>query len=184
MSSFCTFLLCCALLLTSCTAPAKSEVGRDFRPSPGAPSVAVTPENELAGRLMESTELCKQLADIKQFPGRDPSERQDPVYASIMAQGKSMMPCLVEEITNETPMHDPRQAPVWQHYKVGDTAVFLLARISENSDVLKEMLPPAYREEWKTNGVYAYFNYVSDSRNRKELQKWWRNWTKKNVKSK
>ncbi|MFN0279112.1 MAG: hypothetical protein ACKVRN_10980 [Pyrinomonadaceae bacterium] len=83
-------------------------------------------------------------------------------------------------------MNDPREAPVWSHYAVGDTAVFVLvSSVSGDDDklegsLLKEMLPPKYREE--TNGVYAYFNYVSEPKNRKELQNWWKNWLIKNKK--
>ncbi len=81
-------------------------------------------------------------------------------------------------------MPDPRQAPHWEHYAVGDTAVFILVDIISKDDdrlaakLLVDMLPPAYRKEWKTNGVYAYFNYVSELNNRKELRQWWKNWLK------
>lgn len=122
----------------------------------------------------EADALCKQIHKIKKFPGRDPSEAEDVYYAAVMAQGQKIMDCLVDEITNETPTDDPRSAPSWQNYKVGDTAVFLLARLSGSQEILKEMLPPSSREEWKTNGVYAYFNYVSTMEHRLELQSWWR----------
>lgn len=75
-------------------------------------------------------------------------------------------------------MDDPRSAPIWEHYKVGDTAVFLLVDIAGNDELLEEMLPPPYRKEWKTNGIYAYFNYVSEPANRRLLQKWWKAWAK------
>jgi hypothetical protein len=85
-------------------------------------------------------------------------------------------------------MRDPREAPIWENYKIGDTAVFILVDIAKNvgiatDEILQEMLPVKYRKEWKTNGVYAYFNYVSESKNRAELQKWWQIWIKENLDS-
>jgi hypothetical protein len=120
--------------------------------------------------------LCNRLSEIKKLPYRDPNDT-DPIYEALIAKGKEAMPCLIEKITDETPMTDPREAPPWRYYKVGDTAVFILARISKDEEeILKKMLPIKYRKEWETNGVYAYFNYVSESKNRDELQRWWRNW--------
>jgi hypothetical protein len=85
-------------------------------------------------------------------------------------------------------MKDPREAPVWRHYAVGDTAVFILLRVVTKDDnqewekLFLKMLPPESQEEWKTNGIYAYFNYVSESKNRKSLQIWWKNWLKEKSK--
>lgn len=119
--------------------------------------------------------LCNRLSEIKKLPYRDPNDT-DPIYEALIAKGKEAMPCLIEKITDETPMPDPREAPSWQYYKVGDTAVFILVRIAKDDEILQKMLPVKYRKEWKTNGVYAYFNYVSESKNRDELQRWWRSW--------
>jgi len=163
-------------LLCSCNMPAES---KSKRPTIDAtPVVTATPKAEIVTPTSDLAELCKQLAHIKILP--DPgSSDHDEIYDAIIAKGKRIMPCLVEEITNDTPMHDPRSAPVWQHYKVGDTAVFLLVDIAKDDELLEKMLPQPYREEWKTNGVYAYFNYVSTMQNRQELQKWWRMWLAK-----
>lgn len=171
-------------LLWSCTAPAESKANSELRNVAVTPTATVaTPETKVVKPASESSELCKQLVEIKKFPGRDPSEQKDPIYAAIIAKGNDIMPCLVEEITNEASMHDPRQAPIWQHYKVGDTAVFLLVHIAKKDELLVQMLTPAYRDEWKTNGVYAYFNYVSKSENRRQLQSWWRVWLEKHRKN-
>ncbi|MFN0140051.1 MAG: hypothetical protein ACKVQW_08190 [Pyrinomonadaceae bacterium] len=169
-------------LLCSCNMPAESKSKGNLRGTEGTPTVATTPKTETVRPASELTDLCKQLAHIKQFPGRDPSEQEDPFYAAIMEKGKTIMPCLIDEIINETPMHDPRSAPIWQHYKVGDTAVFLLVDIAKNDELLEQMLPQPFRKEWKTNGVYAYFNYVSEPQNRKELQLWWKKWVQNNSK--
>lgn len=126
--------------------------------------------------------LCNRLHEIKKIPERDPNDT-DPIYEALIAKGKEAMPCLVEKITDETPMRDPRGGVIWQHYKVGDTAVFILVLIANDVGLLQQMLPEENRKEWKTNGVYAYFNYVSESKNREELQRWWRIWIKKNLDS-
>ena len=44
------------------------------------------------------------------------------------------------------------------------------------------IISPKPHKEWETNGIYAYFNYVSEPKNRKELQKWWRNRLNENKK--
>ncbi|HMQ05289.1 MAG TPA: hypothetical protein PKD26_15335 [Pyrinomonadaceae bacterium] len=131
--------------------------------------------------------LCKRLSEIRALPSKDPNDT-DPIYESLIARGDAALPCLIEEVANAKKMRDPRQAPVWQYYAVGDTAVFIILRlVSKRNDdrwmeLMLDSLPQSSREEWKTNGVYAYFNYVSESQNRKKLQVWWRDWMKKNKK--
>jgi hypothetical protein len=132
------------------------------------------------------TELCDRLGEIRKLPNRDPNDT-DPIYEALIAKGDDAIPCLVQRITSDKKMPDPREAPTWQHYAVGDTAVFILIDILcsedlEREKLLIEMLPPKYEEEWKTNGIYAYFNYVSEPRNRKELQNWWKKWLMDNKK--
>jgi hypothetical protein len=131
--------------------------------------------------------LCNRLHELKKIPYKNPNDT-DPIYEALIAKGEEAMPCLVEKITDETPMRDPRGGPIWQHYKVGDTAVFMLIRITNEDEILQvelllEMLPAKYRKEWESNGVYAYFNYVAESKNREELQRWWRIWLKENLDS-
>ncbi len=127
----------------------------------------------------KSSELCDRLAEIKKLPNRDPDDT-DPLYEALIAKGDQAYSCLIEKITVAKKMPDPREAPKWKHYAVGDTAIFILVRSVGKTDVgeeelLKEMLPPPFRKEWETNGIYAYFNYVSDPNNRKTLQLWWKN---------
>lgn len=118
--------------------------------------------------------LCNRLHELKKIPYRDPNDT-DPIFEALIAKGEEAMPCLVEKITDETSMRDPRGAPIVQDYKVGDTAVFMLIRIAHEDEksqveLLLEMLPVKYRKEWESNGIYTYFIYVSESKNRKELQ--------------
>jgi len=119
--------------------------------------------------------LCNRLHEVKKIPYKDPNDT-DPIYEALIAKGKEAMPCLIEKITDQTLMQDPRGAQPWEYYKVGDTSVFILAHIAKEDKIIQKMLPVKYRKEWETNGVYAYFNYVSESKNRDELQRWWRSW--------
>jgi len=74
--------------------------------------------------------LCNRLNEIKKLPYRDPNDT-DPIYEALIAKGKEAMPCLIEKITDQTLMQDPRGAQPWEYYKVGDTAVFILAHIAK-----------------------------------------------------
>jgi hypothetical protein len=192
MSKVFTWLVVClsVTLLPACNNISSADGGTksaatppQVSPNTEPPSPTIDPELLNA----QPTELCDRLAEIKKLPYRDPSDT-DAIYEALIAKGEQAYPCLVEKITDSKKMPDPRDAPVWPHYAVGDTAVFILVRsVSGENDSLEEkllleMLPKNYREEWKTNGVYAYFNYVSAPKNRKELQRWWKNWIGKNNK--
>lgn len=136
---------------------------------------------------MTSDELCDRLISIDTMPSRDPNIT-DPIYESLIAKGGEAVPCLVEKISDTTAMPDPRYSvPHWQHFKAGDAAVIILLDIVTKDDqawekLMTESLPPKYAEEWETNGIYAYFNYVSEPKNRRKLQEWWKNWLKENSK--
>ena len=165
-------LSCCLLVfyLTGCTVEQQRiDVERTSHISESV-RISNIPINDESRADMS---LCKRLDEIKKLPNRDPND-SDPIYEAILKNGNDAIQCLIEEITNELPMSDPRGGPVWQHYKVGDTAIFVLVRIIGNDDLLQEMLPLEYRDEWKTNGIYAYFNYVSETQNRRQLQQWWK----------
>lgn len=176
-------------LLLACNSVSSADSHTQFAATPTEVSPSAEPSPTVDPELLKAqpAELCDRLAEIKKLPYRDPSDT-DAIYEALIAKGEQAYPCLVERITDSKKMPDPREAPVWQHYAVGDTAVFILVRsVSGDNDSLEEkllleMLPKKYREEWKTNGVYAYFNYVSEHKNRKELQRWWKNWLNKNKK--
>ncbi|MGB7210004.1 MAG: hypothetical protein WBD27_15195 [Pyrinomonadaceae bacterium] len=162
------------------------------KPGP-EPEIQPTPERTkppIADHIssFSSSQLCNRLISIDTLPTRDPTIT-DPIYESLIAKGEDAIPCLVERITDNTPVPDPRYSvPHWQHYAIGDTAVFILLDILSKGDDdewerrLLESLPQKYRDEWETNGIYAYFNYVSEPKNRKELQRWWKTWLSKNKK--
>ncbi|HEX6126725.1 MAG TPA: hypothetical protein VFZ23_15240 [Pyrinomonadaceae bacterium] len=153
----------------------------DLQPTPAS----IKPPIHIHISGMSSSELCDRLISIDTMPTHDPTIT-DPIYESLIAKGDDAIPCLVEKISDTRPMPDPRYSvPHWQHYKVGDTAVLTLLDIvsrddSEWENLMIESLSPKYAEEWRTNGIYAYFNYVSEVKNRKELQRWWTKWLKEN----
>lgn len=173
-------LFLASVLTIACARPA---VVREPKPE-SPPEAEPAPESEkppipvhIAG--MTSIELCNRLISIDTLPTKDPAVT-DPIYESLIAKGDEAISCLVENISDRTPMPDPRYSvPHWQHFVVGDAAVFILLDILSRGDhsewkrMMIESLPPKSAEEWKTNGVYAYFNYVSEPANRKNLQLFW-----------
>lgn len=177
------FATVCVVLSMACTRPVAVN---ESRLSPG-PEIQPIPESSkppipIHISQMSSAELCDRLISIDTLPSKDPAIT-DPIYESLISKGEDAIPCLVDKITDKTLVPDPRYSvPHWQHYAVGDTAVFtLLDIVSEGDDsewerLMIENLPQKYKQEWETNGIYAYFNYVSEPRNRKELQSSWKKW--------
>jgi hypothetical protein len=176
----------CVVLSIGCARSTDVSSKEPNREPDGQPTPARTkPPIPIEITSLSSTQLCNRLAAIETIPTFDPTIT-DPIYECLIAKGDDAIPCLVEKISDKTLTSDPRYSvPHWQYYAVGDTAVFILIDILRRDDVereklLIEMLPPRYKNEWKTNGIYAYFNYVSEPKNRKELRRWWENWIRNN----
>ncbi|MBK8464462.1 MAG: hypothetical protein IPL32_01400 [Chloracidobacterium sp.] len=122
----------------------------------------------------EITKLCKRVKDIKQLPHDRGEKGVDSVYDQIFAAGESLTPCLIENITNTRIMKDPRCPTVSKATTVGDVSYFLLVRI-EGFDFTK-FLPTDIQEKYKTNGVYAYHEYIDRLGARTELREKLRVW--------
>lgn len=136
--------------------------------------------NASASVVKEDPEsLCKRLHELKRMPFEE-EKSGDPVYDGLLASGRAAIPGLVDKITDTTIMADPRESPHVHGFMVGDAAVFMLHDITR--EPLESILPAAVAEEWKTEGVYAYFSYVENFKNRKKVQKWWKDWMSKNLK--
>ena len=177
-------------MVSACWSTAAVErKGRQF---PALPEPTPEPEPTKAPipvELLNSspTQLCERLAEIKIIPTFEPTPT-DPIYEALIAKGDAAIPCLIDKIADRKRIPDPRYSvPVWHSFVVGDTAVFILVRIVEKDDkgrekILIEMMPHASQKEWETNGIYAYFNYVLEAKNRRELQRWWKDWLDKNGK--
>src|SRR6185369_8695391 len=111
--------------------------------------------------------LCNRVAEIKVLSMKD-EKGLDATVDSLMTAGVRAVPCLIDKVTDETPMADPRQAPRYKDTKVGDVAFFMIARIA-NLDYAV-VLPPEVTAKLPDQGVYAYFEYVEKPKNRKTLQ--------------
>ena len=170
----------------------QSRVPEGRNTPPSTPSTTSTPEPKptkppIPDELLKASpeQLCAKLKEIKTIPTFEPTPT-DPIYEALISKGNAAIPCLIGNITDTRKVPDPRYSvPHWQHFAVGDTAVFVLVDIvgkddEEREELLIEMMPPSSQKEWETNGIYAYFNYVSEPKNRSELQKWWTNWLSKN----
>jgi hypothetical protein len=117
--------------------------------------------------------LCQRLPEMKKIPFKgEPID--DEVYNGLIALKEAAIPCLIGKTSDSTRMNDPRQAPVYPDFRVGDAAFFVLLDITKVP--FEEMLPAEVTSELKDKGVYAYFEYISKDDNRKLLQAKWQAW--------
>jgi hypothetical protein len=116
--------------------------------------------------------LCERLPEIRSLPLK--GEGRDEVYLELMQAGDTVVPCLIDRITDTTPMPDPRMAPQYAGTAVGDVAVFMLVRITGTE--FQALLPQDVQADYSARGVYAYFDYVAHPEHRTELQREWRAW--------
>ena len=112
--------------------------------------------------------LCDRLAEIKEFPRGRGETGVDAVWDALIDAGESVVPCLIDKITDTTVMPDPRCPRFTEELKVGDTAYFILVDILKIGFV--ELLPAKVQESYITQGVYAYHDYIERKGKRKELQ--------------
>lgn len=117
--------------------------------------------------------LCQRLPEMKTMPFKgEPIE--DEVYNGLAALKDAAIPCLIGKITDSTRMNDPRQAPVYRDFRVGDAAFFVLLDITKVP--FEQMLPAEVKSELEDEGVYAYFEYIKKDENRTSLQARWQAW--------
>lgn len=117
--------------------------------------------------------LCQRLLEMKTMPFKGEAI-DDEVYNGLIALKDAAVPCLIGKITDFTRMNDPRQAPVYRDFRVGDAAFFVLLDITKVP--FEEMLPAEVRSEMEDEGVYAYFEYIKKDENRKTPQAKWQAW--------
>lgn len=124
----------------------------------------------------EAEKLCARLAEIKVLPFK--GERvDDEVYNGLLRLGREAIPCLLDKITDTSRMKDPRKTPIYHNFRVGDVAFFVFLEIS--GVPLEEMLTASVRRRFAEEGVYAYFRYVENHKNRESLQRKCRNYFSK-----
>jgi hypothetical protein len=108
------------------------------------------------------------IKDIRMLPMKDEAV-PDAAYNALVAAGEDAIPCLIQKITDETRMKDPRPAPKVESVAVGDTAFFVLVRVAKIDFV--ELLPPAVRKAYEGDeAIYGYFRHIDENNNRKQLQ--------------
>lgn len=186
MKLFLLFIGCLVIFL-ACSPPKEKKIDEAVKQLETQPTPEPTkPPIPIHIAELTSSELCNRVGQIEVIPMKDPTIT-DPIYESLLLKGVEAVPCLVHKIGNDTLIKDPRYSvPTWHSFAVGDTAYFTLLHILSKGDdkewekLMLESLPPKFRKEWDTNGIYAYFNYVFEPKNRKELQRWWENWLNKN----
>jgi hypothetical protein len=114
---------------------------------------------------------CHLLTKVRVIPFK--GERvDDAAYNSLKADRLRAIPCLVEKLTDVTPMRDPRKAPPYSGLKVGDVAFFLLADFA--CAPFDEVFPEDLKRRYAEDGIDAYFRFVEIPTNRRLLQERWR----------
>ncbi len=145
--------------------------------SNGSRATATTPLGETEKAKVHKKiprDLCGRLSEIECLPFQVKEKGHDPVYDAFMEEGERVIPCLVEAIADRRKMDDPREAPKFHDFRVGDLAFFMFCRIHDVS--LEDFLPLPYRKEADDIGVFAYFHYVGKKGNRAKLQMDCRKW--------
>jgi hypothetical protein len=132
--------------------------------------------NESISEIPIEKNVCESVAKIREYPLGPDWPIQDVSYNKLRADPQSAKSCLLDLITNETLMTDPRSEPTKvDGFVVGDLAFFLLSDFGLVS--YDEVLP----NEAKERGVLSYFAWVKQPGNRKLLQTLCADWIKKNV---
>ena len=119
---------------------------------------------------VQAQSLCDRVSEIRTMPFKD--ERvDDAAYNAFIEAGASALPCLIAKVTDTQKMRDPRQAPGYAgiETRVGDVAYFVLTDITKTDFI--GIFPARVREKYKTEGVYAYFEFVRKKQNRVWLRR-------------
>ncbi len=159
---------CVVLLSVGCEPHVSPSQSSQILPSPTTFASA-----ERKPALADLKLICDQVRQIKTLPFKR-EEGVDASYDSLIKAGAPVIPCLIDKITDTTPMPDPRQTPKFPDVKVGDVAYFVLVDIAKIDFI--ELFPANVRDGYKQEGVYAYFRFVEKPANRKKLQDSLRAW--------
>lgn len=125
-----------------------------------------------------SLNLCTHVSQIRSVPLKRGLPVEDPHYNALRSDPLSAKSCLLELITNETLMADPRSEPTKvDGFVVGDLALFLLSDFDLVS--FDAVMPEEVRATLPQRGVLAYFEWVRKPGNRSELQHRCREWAAK-----
>ena len=129
---------------------------------------------ELTISSREMASLCGRINQIKELP-HDRSEKGiDKTYDRLREAGTAVVPCLINNITKIEIMKDPRCPGISNATAVGDVSYFVLVDILDH--LIEDFLPSDVQNAFKTNGVYAYHEYIDRPGARGELKKRLRVW--------
>lgn len=117
--------------------------------------------------------LCNRIDEIKVIPFKG-EYVDDEVYNKIVKIGVPIIPCLIDKMSDTNIMTDPRKAPPYNGITVGDVAFFVLLNITEKR--IEYFLPEHIKDEYENQGVYAYFKFIENPKNRDLVQKKVRQW--------
>lgn len=149
------------------------------------PTTNKTPEARRENSAAQDPNLlCNRVSEVKVLPFKG-EQVDDPAYNALINAGETVLPCLIEQVTNTTRMRDPRQAPKYEDTTVGDVAYFIIIHITKLD--FTELLPTQVQNDYKEEGVYAYFKFVEKKENRRKLKialdKWYHEKYKQNISS-
>ena len=160
-----TVLLGLACILNACGRAPGSNHNSPTQMQNDQASTSASIKND--NRTQDAANICDRIPEIKLLPfHRD--RGVDATYDAIRDAGEAAVPCLIRKITDTTLIPDPRETLRSPDTTVGDVAYFLLIEIT-NLD-FAQFLPPDMQEEYKHQGVFAYYKYVEKEKHRAELQ--------------
>lgn len=123
--------------------------------------------------VSDPARLCNRVAEIKDLPMKGDAG-VDGAYDALIAGGEAVVPCLIQKITDTTPMRDPRCPRFSGRTTVGDVAYFVLVDLTKLDFV--ELLPVDIQRSYQTQGAYAYEDYIRRKGARRQLQARLRVW--------
>jgi hypothetical protein len=117
------------------------------------------------GCAYDSVVDCERLLAIDGLPMK--TSYSELLEGKGIEDSVGLRKCLAANIVSTVSTKDPRGAPVVQSYVEGDNAFFLLALKYDWK--IEDFLDEEHRDKWDSEGIYAYFQFVSNQKNRESL---------------
>lgn len=136
--------------------------------SPPPPPPPVSRSKEEIIREVKSIRFggCDDIKKIKTIPLHG-DLGVDHYYDKIILDFNQYRPCLVKMILDETPAHDPREAPPRDPFFVGDLAYDLI--IYSGKLNYETCMPNSVKRSYKNIGYFAFHSWVHKGDNRAVL---------------